>query len=239
MKLKNPLLTKMGGFLGATVIRNWTATLDYRIVYQDPTVDPVHPHCRRRYLYLLWHEYIFFPLGQRGRGMTALISQHRDGELIGRILQHLAFKVVRGSTTRGGVAALRRLRRQSFNHLAITPDGPQGPRRRLSDGPIYLASKLGLPLVCMGYGFDRPWRLNSWDRFAIPRPFTRARAVIGPAVEIPHQLDRDGIEHHRLQVEQLMNQLTREAETWAEAGTRKKGEMPLLRQKPAPEMFRN
>ena len=55
-------------------------------------------------------------------------------------------------------------------HLTITPDGPHGPRRRMAPGPIYLASKLGLPLVLMGYAYDRPWRLPSWDRFAVPRP---------------------------------------------------------------------
>ena len=59
-------------------------------------------------------------------------------------------------------------------HLTITPDGPRGPRRHMAPGPIYLASKLGLPLVLMGYAYDRPWRLHSWDRFAIPRPGSRA-----------------------------------------------------------------
>ena len=55
-------------------------------------------------------------------------------------------------------------------NLTITPDGPRGPRRQLAQGPVYLASKLGMPIVAMGFGYDRPWRFNSWDRFAIPRP---------------------------------------------------------------------
>jgi lysophospholipid acyltransferase (LPLAT)-like uncharacterized protein len=73
----------------------------------------------------------------------------------------------------------------------------------------------------MGMGYDRPWRVNSWDRFAIPRPGSRARGVVSPACTIPPNLDRDGLEHYRLHVEQLLNRLTDEAEAWARSGTSK------------------
>ena len=106
-----------------------------------------------------------------------LLSRHRDAEILSHVAYHFGFDFVRGSTNRGGAAALRELLAKSRQmHLTITPDGPRGPRRRMAPGPIYLASKLGLPLVLMGYGYDRPWRLRSWDRFAIPRPCSRARA---------------------------------------------------------------
>jgi hypothetical protein len=120
--------------------------------------------------------------------------------------------------------------------LILTPDGPRGPRRHLAEGATFLASRLQMPIVCMGFGFDRPWRQNSWDRFAIPRPFSRARAVISRYVEIPPDLDRQGIESYRLQVEEVLNRMTQEAEAWAESGRRKAGEMPLLRNEPAPQM---
>ena len=70
-------------------------------------------------------------------------------------------------------------------NFTITPDGPRGPRRQLAQGSVYLASKLGIPIVPMGFGYDRPWRFNSWDRFAIPRPYSRARAVVSPMMHIP------------------------------------------------------
>ena len=218
MKITHPLLTKALGLFGATVIRALTGTLDYRIFYHDPLVDPVHPQYRRRGVYLLWHEYLIFPLGVRGKGMTVLISQHRDGELITQVLRHLRFRTVRGSSTRGGVPALRRMLR--------------------THSSLILASRLQMPIVCMGFAFDHPWRQDSWDRFAIPRPFSRARAVISPFVEIPANLDRDRIEHHRLQVERILNQVTQEAESWAESGKRRRGEMPMLRHQPAPQMCR-
>ena len=86
-----------------------------------------------------------------------LLSRHRDAEILSHIAGHLGFAFVRGSTNRGGVSALRQLLARSRDmHLTITPDGPRGPRRRLAPGCIYLASKLGLPLVVMGYGYERP-----------------------------------------------------------------------------------
>jgi lysophospholipid acyltransferase (LPLAT)-like uncharacterized protein len=151
----------------------------------------------------------------------------------------LGFDVVRGSSTRGGVAALRTmLRKGRHRHLTITPDGPRGPRRNLAQGPVFLASKLGLPLVLIGLGYDRPWRLGSWDRFAIPRPFSRARAVVSPAVHIPPSLDRDQVEHFRRAMQSLLNRLTCEAEAWAQAGTRKVDERPL-RPMPSPLPLRH
>lgn len=321
MKITHPLLTKSLGLFGATAIRALTATLDYRIIYADPFVDPVHPRRTRHAIYLLWHEYLMFPLGVRGKKMTVLISQHRDGELITQALRHLGFRNVRGSSTRGGVAALRRMLKMQVRNpkseirnpkqiqstkcqiqnqaderlsniddsdfgfvsdfgfqisdLILTPDGPRGPRRRLAEGSIFLASRLQMPIVCMGFAFERPWRQKSWDRFAVPRPFSRARAVISGFIDIPPNLQVKGqgsgirgqseesgagspgsaevnllrltpdpcpltpdLEYWRLNVERTLNQVTEEAERWAESGRRKPGEMPLLRHQPAPQMAR-
>lgn len=103
-------------------------------------------------------------------------------------------------------------------NLAITPDGPRGPRRCLAPGRVFLASKLNLPLVPFGIGYDRPWRMPTWDRFALPRPYSRARVVTGPRLHIPPDLDRESLEIHRQYVESLLNQLTDEAERWAASG---------------------
>jgi lysophospholipid acyltransferase (LPLAT)-like uncharacterized protein len=157
-----------------------------------------------------------------------LLSRHRDADVLTEVANHLGFEFVRGSTFGGGGTALRELLRKSQQmNLTITPDGPRGPRRVLAQGPVYLSSKLGMPLVAMGFGYDRPWRLGSWDRFAIPKPYSRARAVVSPAMVIPPNLDRDGVEHYRVQVERMLNRLTWEAEAWAEAGTPKVNEVAV------------
>jgi lysophospholipid acyltransferase (LPLAT)-like uncharacterized protein len=217
--------TKLGGLLAAKAARAWMSTLDYRAVFYDRSVDPVAGVGGRR-IYVFWHENILIPLHLRGHcHLAMLLSQHGDAEILARVAYHMGFDCVRGSTRRGGARAIWELfERSRHQHLTITPDGPRGPRRVLAQGPIYLASKLQLPLVPMGFGSDRPWRMKSWDRFAVPRPFSRARAIIGPPIMLPRDLDREGLERCRQRVERLMNNFTDEAEAWATVGNRKAGE---------------
>ncbi len=103
-------------------------------------------------------------------------------------------------------------------HLAITPDGPRGPRRRVQPGVIYLAARTGLPIIPVGFGFRRPWRLKSWDCFALPRPWTAATCVTGEAIVVPPGADKDRLEYYRQMVEQSMLEVTVLAERWAESG---------------------
>ncbi|MEX0641711.1 MAG: lysophospholipid acyltransferase family protein [Pirellulales bacterium] len=234
--LFSSLLTKIAGLGSATAVRLWMRTLDYQAAYYDRSIDPAFPECRQPAIYLFWHENILFPLYLRGRNNLAmLLSRHRDADVLSRVALHMGFDVVRGSTYRGSVTAVRELLRRGRNmHLTITPDGPRGPRRRLAQGPIYLSSKLGLPLVLMGFGYDRPWRLPTWDRFAVPRPGSRARAVVSGHVQIPQDLSREGIEHYRKRVERLLERLSLEAECWAQSRTTKQGQLPCFRQPAAP-----
>ena len=232
MKRLNRLAIKVGGLLAAGSIRAWMSTLDYKAAFYDPTIDPVDERNRGQMIYIFWHENILFPLYLRGHcNLAMLLSRHRDADLLTEVANLLGFEFVRGSTGKGGGTALRELLRKSQHmNLTITPDGPRGPRRVLAPGPIYLSSKLSLPLVALGLGYDRPWRLGSWDRFALPKPCSRARAVVSPPMIIPPNLDRDGVEHYRLEVERMLNRLTSEAEAWAEAGTPKVDEVRVRRQ---------
>ncbi len=232
MNLHNELFTSVGGLAISTAVRKWMGTLDYQIAYHDQSVDPASSANRKPAIYIFWHEYISFPLYLRGHNRLAmLLSQHRDAEWLSRAAYHLGFQMVRGSTFRGGGKALRELLAKSKDtNLTITPDGPRGPRRQLAQGPVYIASKLQRPLVLLGIGYDRPWRMKTWDRFAIPRPYTRARSVVSPYLRIPPNLDRAGIEHYRQHVEKLLNHLSDEATAWAVSGKQIVGQKPGLRQ---------
>jgi hypothetical protein len=88
----------------------------------------------------------------------------------------------------------------------------------MAAGAIYLASVLKLPISPVGIGYDRPWRLKTWDHFAIPRPGSRARIVVGNKIWIPPHLDRAQLEYHRQRVERQLNEITALAERWAEIG---------------------
>lgn len=237
-----PWHTKLAGLVAARAIKSWLATLDYRVAFYDAAVDPAGPGCSDPQIFVFWHEGLMAPIHMRGHcNLAMLISQHRDAEILGRVALHLGFKTVRGSSTRGGIAALMEMMKLGrTTHLTITPDGPRGPRRQMAPGAVYLASRTGMPIVCLGIGYDRPWRANSWDRLAIPRPFSRCRGVIGPALHLPRDLDPDGVEHYRFEVERMLNRLTLEAESWASSGTTKIEEQPirpdhLFRQKPGGE----
>jgi lysophospholipid acyltransferase (LPLAT)-like uncharacterized protein len=215
--------TKFAGAIASWGIRAWMRTLDYRVVYYDPSVDPTRPEYFGPKIYVFWHENVLFPLYLRGHNNFAmLLSRHSDADVLSEVARRMGFDFVRGSTFRGGSEAIRELiARSRDTNLTITPDGPRGPRRVMAQGPIYLSSKLERPLVLMGFGYDEPWRTPTWDRFAVPKPFSRARAVISPPIQIPANLTREGLEKYRVQMEQLLNRLTSEAEAWAESGVPK------------------
>jgi lysophospholipid acyltransferase (LPLAT)-like uncharacterized protein len=219
-----PLWMRWGGMVAARGIHAWMSTLDYRGLLFDPNADPVHDVGRTR-IYVFWHEYILLPLYLRGNcNLTMLLSKHRDADILMRLAYHMGFECVRGSTYGGATEALLELsRRGKQMHLTITPDGPRGPRRKLAQGPVFLASRMQVPIVPIGFGLDRPWRAGSWDRFAIPKPGSRARGIMGPEIYIPPNLDRGQLELRRQGVERLLNDLTAEAEAWAEAGDRRIG----------------
>jgi lysophospholipid acyltransferase (LPLAT)-like uncharacterized protein len=238
MKLNSPLINKTTALVTQGVVRSWMSTLDFKAATYDLSVDPASPTCRTRGIYIFWHEYIPLLMYLRGNcDLAMLMSRHRDADILSRLALHFGFDFVRGSTRRGGDGALREMIRKSRSmHLTITPDGPRGPRRELTAGCIYLASKLEMPIIAMGLGYDRPWRLSTWDQFAVPRPFSRARIVASPRLWVPKDLDREGIEHYRKKTETFLERMTVEAEAWAEANTSKKNQIPVC---PTPRPLRN
>ena len=232
MKLTSSLAIGAVSLAATASIRHWMGSLDYAVDYEDPSVDPVDPRYRGSKIYVFWHENILFPLALRGHSnIFMLLSRHFDANVLGSVAGMMGFGVVRGSTFEGGSVVLRQLAdRAARSNLTITPDGPRGPRRRLAPGCVFLASTLRIPIVAMGFGYDRPWRFNTWDQFALPRPFSRARAVVSRPIAVPPDLDRQGIEVHREGVERILTRLTDDAEDWAWSGKRRKGQKPARRE---------
>jgi lysophospholipid acyltransferase (LPLAT)-like uncharacterized protein len=211
VKLRHPFVIRVIALLSAWLIRLWMRTLRYRMVFLDGRNHPADAR-RERYIYAFWHDSLLFPVAFKTR-VYVLISQHADGELIAQACHHLGYGLVRGSQTRGSTQALMQMcRAAQHSHLLVTPDGPRGPRRCVKPGMVFVASHTGLPIVVCGVAYPQAWRAKSWDRFAVPKPWTEAICVVAPAIRVPADLDRLELERYRQLVEAQMLHVTAEAE---------------------------
>lgn len=166
-------------------------------------------------IYVLWHGRLL-PLAHlhRGEGIVALISRSADGEYLARLLERWGFVPVRGSSSRGGSTALRELVRQARagRCLAITPDGPRGPRQRLKEGVLVAGQLTGLSLIPVAASASRAWWVGGWDRFLVPRAFARIAVVYGAPVRVPRDAGAEELAALRSSLEEELNRLTAEVD---------------------------
>ncbi len=141
----------------------------------------------RPHVFLLWHE-VLLPLlwHHRRQDIAIVVSENRDGQYLADFALGLGYRAVRGSSTRGAARALLGAVRelQAGRSIAFTPDGPRGPRRELKPGVVAAAQRGGGVVVPIHARVDRSWRLDSWDRFLIPRPAARVTVVYGRPFEV-------------------------------------------------------
>lgn len=162
----------------------------------------------RPFIFSLWHGHLL-PLlwHHRGSRVAVMISEHRDGELIARTAQWLGYNLIRGSTTRGAERALLSLVRElkAGREVAVTPDGPRGPARRFAPGALIAAQRSRVPILPVAASADRAWRLHSWDRFVIPKPFARITVAYGEPATIDSPSARAAA-NESSRLEALMNE---------------------------------
>jgi len=149
-----------------------------------------------------------------GRSMRMLISLHRDGMTISRIIGHLGIETIAGSSSRGGTKALHALLRtlRAGGSVGITPDGPRGPRMRASPGVATVASRMSVPVFAVSFSATRRRLFKSWDRFLLPLPFGRVVVVMKGPIEVPHNSAAAALEDMRARIEDSLNEATREAD---------------------------
>jgi lysophospholipid acyltransferase (LPLAT)-like uncharacterized protein len=164
-------------------------TLRYEI---DDRAGIVGRPVANNFIGALWHNrLLIFPLVLRRffrhRGGAPLISASRDGDMIANWIERAGYGTIRGSSSRKGVAALRQLMDTlaANGNVLFTPDGPRGPVYQVSQGVVFLAQKSGAPIVPIHMEYSSCWRLKSWDRFVVPRPFATLRAIFGAPIRIP------------------------------------------------------
>lgn len=146
------------------------------------------------FIVVFWHgEIVPITWVHRRRGIAPLISRHADGEIIARIVEGLGYRTVRGSTSRGGVRALLETARLVEQGIPVgfTPDGPRGPRHEFAPGALIVAQRTGRPILAMSASADRAWRLSSWDRHLVPKPFARVTIRYAPPTLVSAGSARD------------------------------------------------
>ncbi len=206
----------VAGFLGAGLLRLLRST--WRVRGDDSRRRMLERRAQRKagpgVIYVQWHSRIMLSAATHsGCGTSVLVSRHGDGEYIVQTIEWMGIGTIRGSTTRGGGRALLEIVRalRDGRDVALTPDGPKGPRLCVKQGCVVAASKSGAPIVPVGFDCSRSKRLRSWDRFMVPWPFAKVGVVHGDPVQVPPDLDAAGIELWRSKVEEALLDVTRRA----------------------------
>lgn len=198
-------------WVAATILRLFAATFRIEIVDHDGVIarPPEGPM-----LFAFWHNrLLFMALFYRKyfpkRPGVAMISRSRDGEIITRILKHFQVGSARGSSSKKGNLAAREVIRKVTEEgcdVAMTPDGPRGPRYRVQPGIVQIAQLTGRPILPVTYHFGWRKELGSWDRMQVPYPFSACRIVLKPLIYVPAELSQEEFADYCLKVGEALGE---------------------------------
>jgi hypothetical protein len=200
--------------LGFALYRVWARTL--RLEVEDP--HSVRAFVREQpVIFGIWHNRLLmlprvFDPSFPTRQSYGLISASRDGDLIANFIERSGYGTIRGSSSRKGVIALRQLVETlaGGDNVLVTPDGPRGPVYQVSQGIVFLAQKSGAPIVPIHMEYSSAWRLKSWDRFAVPKPFAKLRAIFGAPIRVAPLSGPEEFEREQLRLREAMMSLVEE-----------------------------
>jgi lysophospholipid acyltransferase (LPLAT)-like uncharacterized protein len=211
--LRKRLVIRAAGVLFWAVIGLVGRSLRW-VAIDTASMDEVH-RGGGAFVGAFWHNRVF--LGTwffRRRGIVVMTSQSFDGEYIARFIQRFGFGAARGSSRRGGARALRQLVACLRHHMdvALTIDGPTGPRYVAKTGAVQLAALTGAPILPVGLAAARHWEVNSWDRFQIPKPFARAVVFMGSPIYVERDAGAEGMARAQEALQAALNELSAQAD---------------------------
>jgi lysophospholipid acyltransferase (LPLAT)-like uncharacterized protein len=206
--------------VGYLAIRLIGPTLRWTVSFEvgGPNSDRVQP-----VILVFWHRCVFAATWWfRHRDIQVMTSRSFDGEYIARIIEMFGYGAVRGSSSRGGVRALLGMHKEieQGKPVAFTIDGPRGPVYVAKPGPVLLARNTGVPLVCFYIAVEKAWVLNTWDRFMIPKPFSRAHLRLGKTITVPREADSAALEQFHREMQATLERIREAAESAIESGNR-------------------
>jgi hypothetical protein len=198
------------------------AFLIIKLLYWSIRKETVNGHIHDAYLregkpsiFAFWHGRLLMMAPRYcGKRVATLISLHQDGELISKTISYFGYRSIRGSSTRGGFSAMREMVRtfEEGYDIAITPDGPRGPRYRVQNGIIELARQTEMAIIPVSFNASRKKVFRSWDRFLLPFPFSRGVLVFGEPVLVPRNSEEDIFQEKRLILEKRLRETTDRAD---------------------------
>ena len=198
-------------WLPARVVMLWRAMMRVEIVDPNGLLEEYRRDTDRVCIINIWHNRLLMlpPLFERPlrKRTYAVISASRDGQYIADFAAQFGAKSIRGSTRKQGLKVLHDAIKtiQGGCMVVFTPDGPRGPRYKMSKGPIHIASQLGIPVVALGINYSSYWSVKSWDAFRIPKPWAKLTLIIGNELHIPAELTPDELEDWRKKAEDELN----------------------------------
>ena len=164
------------------------------------------------YIFCCWHNKLFLGphLLPRNKVINALQSSHSDGMITSVAFKYLGMKVILGSSFKGGLKAFRKMVKciKTGESIAITPDGPRGPKEKVKDGVIKLAQITNAPIIPLVWSTKKYKKIKSWDEFIIPFPFTKGLYIFGEPMYINKKLNKKEFELTKLKIEKEMKRLT-------------------------------
>lgn len=216
---KPTLVQRVAGFAVFAALRTVAGSVRYSFEDRSGFFDQPNPGPA---IYCVWHNRLavcltgyfkYARLRNATPGMAAMVSASKDGGFLSVILECFRVQPVRGSSSRRGPQALLELKTwaEKGYDLAITPDGPRGPRYVVQEGVIALAQVTGLPIIPGAYNLRRKIQLKSWDKFQVPIPLSRCEVVIERPIRVPRELSDSEREQVRLELEQRLRAITKDS----------------------------
>ena len=217
----------IAGFKLTQLLISLLGSLYVLFVYKTSTIDLKNRKNIDRlfkknesFIYAFWHDQLLIcPLTWQSEfEIKVLISKHRDGDIIARLISKLGFKAIRGSThksgktkNKGGLTSARQMIKSLKNGISIgiSPDGPKGPRHKVSDGILSISRLSNSSILPVGIGFKKKWVLNTWDKFIIPKPFNQITIIWGEP--LPALKNEKNINQIKSKLESTMYSLTKRA----------------------------
>ncbi|MFD2257233.1 lysophospholipid acyltransferase family protein [Luteolibacter algae] len=199
--------SRLLGYIAGFLMKLWSLTLRYNVNDEAGIVQPII--LEKAVIFALWHNRIFTmpPIWQRTggkkRSTVVLTSASKDGTTLATAMQLFGLGAIRGSSSRRAVSALIGMKKALLSgyDVCVTPDGPKGPRYSVQPGVIKIAQATGTDIIPIHIKYSAAWRLNTWDRFVIPKPFSRVTVVFDTPLNYPKEMSQEEFEVARRDLE--------------------------------------